>query len=504
VSSTRRDLADLLFDGDAGTPVVYWRDREWTRAEMAGAADALAVDLRAAGAGPGRAVGELLPTAPVGIVMLFGGWRAGAVGAPINPRLPDPEQQRLLGDIAPVAVVRAAGEPGSLDVRVDNVVAEPRDYGSGAALVMSTSGTTGPPKRVLLDHASTFESIDSAIGNIRGRRQTGATGSSAVTGLTTPTPAAGMPNLVPVPLALWAGIYNVLFAFRAAAPIVLLEPFDPLEFVSIVSRHRLRSTVLAPAMMTMLADDRRVTSLEPLRFVRSISSPLSPHEARRFHDRFGVTVLNSYGQTELGGQIAGWNAEDAREFGEAKLGAVGRPIAGVSARIRAADGADVSQGGTGEIWVRSPFMMRGYASDDHEFDARVDDEGYLRTGDIGRIDEDGFIWVEGRVSDAINRGGLKVFPADVEEVLRRDSAVADVCVAGVPDRRLGEVPWAFIVPATGATPDPERLVALCREQLAAYAVPVRFETVTELPRNEVGKVLRRVLAERALATRGGP
>jgi len=233
--------------------------------------------------------------------------------------------------------------------------------------------------------------------------------------------------------------------------------------------------------------------------VRSGTAPLSPSEARRFRDRFGVTVLNSYGQTELGGEIVGWNADDTRRYGDAKLGSVGRPHEGIEVRIVRDDGSDAEANEPGEIWARSPFVMRGYASDTRELDTRLDPDGFLRTGDIGHLDPDGFLWIDGRVSDAINRGGLKVYPGDVEEVLRADPAVADVCVAGVPDRRVGEVPWAWIVLASGAALDGDALAQRCRDRLAPYAVPARFLAVDELPRNEVGKLLRRTLVEQAAA-----
>ncbi len=125
-------------------------------------------------------------------------------------------------------------------------------------------------------------------------------------------------------------------------------------------------------------------------------------------------------------------------------------------------------------------------------------DGWFRTGDVGRVDADGFVWIEGRVSDMINRGGLKVFPAEVAEVIRLSPAVADVAVVAVPDERLGEVPWAFVVPAApGADVDADALGALCREHLAPYKVPVRFEAIDELPRNEIGKVLVTALVDRA-------
>jgi acyl-CoA synthetase (AMP-forming)/AMP-acid ligase II len=129
-------------------------------------------------------------------------------------------------------------------------------------------------------------------------------------------------------------------------------------------------------------------------------------------------------------------------------------------------------------------------------------DGWFHTGDLGRVDDEGFLWIEGRVSDMINRGGLKVFPEEVAEVIRLSPDVAECAVAGVPDDRLGEVPWAFVVPRDGATVDAEALDALCREHLAPYKIPVRFEPLDALPRNEVGKVLLRELVSIASGSAG--
>ena len=286
-----------------------------------------------------------------------------------------------------------------------------------------------------------------------------------------------MPNVIPLSLSLWAGIYNVCFAFLAGAPVVLLEQFEPREFAALIAEYRVRSVVLPPAAMAMLADDASVTSLAPLRFVRSITAPLSPFLARRFHERFGVDVLNSYGQTELGGEIVGWTAADVRAFSATKLGAVGRPHPGVELRVV-----------DGELQVRTGAAL-GESADGSVDDERLDADGWFRTGDLARIDEDGFCWIEGRVSEMINRGGLKVYPAAVEEVLRTAPGVRDVAVGGVPDERLGEVPVAFVV----GTFDADALSERCRAELAPYKVPVRFVPVDALPRNAVGKVVARDL-----------
>ena len=147
-----------------------------------------------------------------------------------------------------------------------------------------------------------------------------------------------MPNLVPVSLSLWAGIYQVLFARVVGAPVVRDERVRHGGVrASSSTQFAIRSTVLPPAAMTMLSDDDRISSLAPLRYVRSITAPLSPLQARRFRDRFGIAVLNCYGQTEIGGEIIGWTGADSKAHGDDKLGAVGRPHAGVEVRVDRAD-----------------------------------------------------------------------------------------------------------------------------------------------------------------------
>lgn len=483
---------------------VHAAGRDHSRTEVGERVDELARALGDAGVEAGAPVGVLLPNGADAVAALFAVWRAGGVHVPLNPRFTDTELTRVLGQVGAAAVVTspalASRAPGLPTVVLDasTVTAFPRGHGfhlgepeaigrasgahdldprereptasadrrdagdagravrhePGVAIVSFTSGTTGPPTPVPLLHASVLAGIDQVLGTLGARRGGG----------------PPMPNLVPVSLSLWAGIYQVLFAFRAGAPVVVMDGFDTATFAGLVRRFAIRSTVLPPAAMVMLADDERITDLAPLRYVRSISSPLSPLQARRFRDRFGIRVLNGYGQTELGGEVVGWSAADSKTFGDAKLGSVGRPHAGVEVDVDSA---------TGELLVRIP--------------GRIDE--WHRTGDVARIDEDGFVWIDGRVSDMVNRGGLKVHPGEVEEVLRLSPAVADAAVVGVPDDRLGEVPVAFVVPAAPADRlDGGELEALCRRHLAPYKVPVRFARVDALPRNEAGKLLRRELA----------
>jgi long-chain acyl-CoA synthetase len=355
---------------------------------------------------------------------------------------------------------------------------------------------------VLVRHSGILTLMDGVIGTIRG--SSGARPAGGAAGSDGAPARAPMPNLVPVSLSLWAGVYQVMFAFRVGAPLILMPRFDTVEFAELVRRFGIRSTVLPPAALAMLADDERVTDLSPLKFVRSITAPLSPLQARRFRDRFGIAVLNGWGQTELGGEIVGWNAADSREHGDDKLGSVGRPHEGVSIRVVDDAGADVEPNEPGELWVRTPALSPGYAGAGGGASGaagpladRISADGWFRTGDVGRVDPEGFVWIEGRVSDMINRGGLKVFPAEVAEVLLLSPDVADAAVVGVPDDRLGEVPVAFVVATPSGRVDVAALEALCREHLAPYKVPVAFDVIDELPRNEIGKVRNTDLVARA-------
>ena len=491
-SHVSASLADVLEprDDDATTIAVYTTTEEVTRAELRVRAESLAAVLRDAGLRPGQAVGVMLPNGPDIVAALFGIWFAGGVYIPVNPRLSADELAHVFTADRPAALITRADEAGrALDVPVVLATGDGTWRATGAldaaapalgpevAAISFTSGTTGRPKPVPLLHANVLGLMDGVLNTLRG-------------GGGTPGPRKDpMPNLIPTSLSLWAGIYNVIFGFRAGAAVIIMDRFDTHAFADFVERFQLRSTVLPPAAMTMLADDDSITTLAPLKYVRSITAPLSPLQARRFRDRFGISVLNGWGQTEIGGEIVGWSAQDAKEFGDSHLGAVGRAHENV--------GLDISD--DGEILVQTPTILARAAEHD-DMDGRLVD-GWFHTGDLGRVDAEGFLWIEGRVSDMINRGGLKVFPEEVAEVIRLSPDVIECAVAGIPDDRLGEVPWAFVVLRDGATLDADALTELCRAHLAPYKVPARFESIAALPRNEVGKVLLRELVARAAAPR---
>jgi acyl-coenzyme A synthetase/AMP-(fatty) acid ligase len=422
------------------------------------------------------------------------------VFVPVNKRAPEPEVAKVLAatgaaalvtgsdasssiapvaPVAPVAPIAGDAPPRSgASYTPWRASKSHRKYDGDTAFVMWTSGTTGEPKPILHQHSAYFELIDRVLGPLRAKP------SSA-------DARPPSPNLIAVSLALNAGIYNVLFGLRAGAAIVIMDGFDTRGFASLVAEHGIRSTVLPPAAITMLAADESVTDLGPLRYVRSITAPLAPLQARRFTDKFGVTVLNGYGQAEIG-EVIGWTAVDAKEHPE-KVGAAGRPHPGVAIKVVTESGAVVTDAEeVGRLLVKPPRMAAGYATGDDLAD-RIDADGFLDTGDLARVDADGFVWIEGRGGDVINRGGNKVFPDHVADALRLVPGVTDAGVVGVPDERLGAVPVAFVVTDREVTDD--ELRAVCREHLAPYKVPVAFHRVDALPRTEVGKLRRAELAE---------
>jgi len=479
-------LADLL----DGLPdiAVHTIDTDVSRADLTASAQQLGAVLADSGLATGEVVVAMLPNDAATIAALFGTWRAGGVYTPLNPRAADAELATQLQTLRPVAIVTTPAlaqrfSAFELPIATSTDLTwtlqlssrrpeDPRQYDPDVALLQFTSGTTGPPKPVPLRHTTVLDLIDRLLAKLRGTKQASARANRPP-----------MANLVPLSLSLWAGIYQVLFAFRAGSGVVLMDRFSPADFAALVKQHQLRSTVLPPAALTMVLHDDSVTDLSPLKIVRSITAPLSPVQAGRFRDKFGVIVLNSYGQTELGGEVVGWSAADARQWGETKLGSVGRPLPGIDVTI-----AD------DEVMVRTPTTAA--RNIDAAFLDRLTDDGWFHTGDLGWFDDDGFLWLDGRVSDMINRGGLKVFPGTVEDVLVAADGVREAAVVGVPDERLGEVPWAFVVRADESVSE-DGLVAWCRERLTPYRVPVRIMFVEQLPRNDVGKVVKRELAAMA-------
>ena len=338
----------------------------------------------------------------------------------------------------------------------------------GIAVEMLTSGTTGLPKRVPLS----FESFERTIA------AAGAHYSSDGTRDDAPRLRTGV-AIVASPLVHMSGIFRTLLNVTDGRRIALLERFRVDEFVELVRRHRPKAVSLVPTALRMVLDAQvDPDDLRSILVVTSGSAALPIDVQEAFETRYGIAVLPSYGATEFAGGVAGWTLPLHREWGVAKRGSVGRPQPGRELRIVDPDtGSECTTGTSGQLEVRSR------------------DGEWIRTTDVARIDDDGFVWIEGRSDDAIVRGGFKVFPNEIADVLRSHAAVLDAGVTGIDDERLGAVPVAAVELRQGATITEDELFLFFRERLPSYKVPTSLRVVDSLPRTPSLKVSQPGLRE---------
>lgn len=329
------------------------------------------------------------------------------------------------------------------------------DAKPGVALQILTSGTTGPPKRQSIKTRVLERTVFS------------------VTSGETAAPGA------PPEFSYWQfggiGVCQLIAGAYNGRRIVILERFTVDGWVNAVKTHGIKRSGVQPAVIRMLLDaDVPPEDLASLEFLISASGPLDPETRDEFEARYRIPVKLAYGATEFAGSLCAWTPEMDREFGAAKRDSVGRALPDTELRIVDADtGAQLPTGDRGLLEARITAIS----------------EDWIRTTDIASIDEDGFVTLHGRADGAINRGGFKILPETVRRVLISHPAVRDACVVGVPDARLGQVPFAAIetVPER-PVPSEEELKDLVRWALPVYNVPVGFAVVTELPRNPALKV----------------
>jgi len=277
----------------------------------------------------------------------------------------------------------------------------------------------------------------------------------------------------------------------AGAAIVLQDHFDAARAVELV---RARDVTILAGVPTMFDDVLALpeelastVSFASLRLAVSGAAALPLELAEGFRSRFGVTIHEGYGLTEAAPIVTTTAVVDVPRFGS-----IGPPLPGVEVRLVGDDLEDVVAGDPGEIWVRGPNVFAGYW-DDPEATARVLVDGWLRTGDVAVVDDDGFLSLVDRKKDLIIVSGFNVFPAEVEDALLANDAIEDAAVIGLPHPRTGESVAAWVVPRDGVTLTPEDVREHAARYLARYKVPATVEIVAALPRNEAGKLLRREL-----------
>ncbi|MBW3662289.1 MAG: acyl--CoA ligase [Actinobacteria bacterium] len=445
-------------------PLLLFDDAWTTGAELRGALTATARVLSETSQ-PGDRVIIRATNHPTTIVAILAALLSGRCATPISPRLFDRTGADLLRHGRVIASGRPAALPGGasiptwngpLTVLSGDAALEPHPE---LAATLMTSGTSGDPKPVPILHA-TF-----------------ARGIRALRSSDGPPQRRDDVNVICFPLYHLSGLFPMLLTLATGRRIALLEKFDALRVAELVAQYDISSLGLTPTTIRMLLDaDVPRDQLAGLRYVRSGTAPLPVRLAQQFQERYRVPVIQSYGQTEAGGEVIGWSPADMRDHLSAKTGAAGRPRPGIEAVV-VGEGADPDDGGLppgepGELWLRG---VQG-------------SDGWLATGDLARIDADGFVWIEGRVDDLILCGGFKIAPALLEETLESHAAVARAAVTAVPDERLGEIPVA-VVQLDEDVADAE-FEAWCRDRLEPYECPRRFIRVDEVPLTDTGKVHR--------------
>jgi fatty-acyl-CoA synthase len=459
-------LDRLRAQGDARpqAPALEAGGCTWGYRELLAAIDDEAAALTTRGLRRGQAYGWLGLNSAALLIALFACAKLGLRFVPLNWRLAPPELVR----IARHAGLAAWHADEGFDALADAVPAPAApDTAHDDLLLVYTSGTTGEPKGALHTQAAMVANLEAAI-------------EAQGLGATTRT-------LAVLPLFHVGGLCIQVLPTLAAGGVVKLHPrFEPGAWLDDVERWRPTTSLLVPATLRALLDHPRwaQADLSPLAFVNTGSSIVPRAYIDAFHAR-GVPVCQVYGSTETGPVTLVLRPEEAR----AHPGSVGRPARGVEVRLV-----------DGEVQVRAPNLARGYhrAPDDPAFAG-----GWFRTGDLARVDADGFYEIVGRSKDMIISGGENIYPAEIENLALADPAVAEAAVVGLPDARWGEVPVLAVVARPGTRVNPTRLRALFDARLARYKHPRRIVVLPALPRTALGKVRKNELALE-LGPSGGP
>jgi acyl-CoA synthetase (AMP-forming)/AMP-acid ligase II len=441
--------------------------------------------LAANGVRQGDVVAIVLPNRAELVVALFATWRLGAAATPVNPVLTRPEMEYQVDDARAKVVIGSGLE---IDADVIDVVALPSSPAGDApapadvaaedlALLIYTSGTTGKPRGVMLDHANLLSMCEGA------REWLKITEADH--------------SLLILPLFHANGIVaGTLTPLLAGGRVTIAARFSPKTFFGLVTKARPTYFSAVPAIYAMLSalPEAAEADTSSLRFVICGAAPIPAELIHRVEERFGVVLVEGYGLSE-GTCASTINPLDGRPR---KPGTVGLPLPGQEVAIVDEEGNHLPQGERGEVILRGPNIMRGYLNKPEETAKTVKD-GWLHTGDVGLLDEDGYLVLVDRIKDMIIRGGENIYPKEIESVLYSHEGVLEAAVIGRPDDVLGEVVVAYVVLRPEAEVTVDELHELCASQLATYQLPVLIELLDELPKNPVGKIDKPTLRKRSVA-----
>ena len=438
---------------------------------------------------PGQRVAVMLPNSAAFVAAFFGAARTGAVVAPVNPgygshdltsHLNDLDAVALLADAATLeraaptlqalgrapAIFEVSPAEGARALRAGTTAGEPIPASAGAPLLQQyTSGSTGNPKRVIRTHANLLAELECLRGTFA------VTETDRFLGL---APFFHVNGLV----------RTMLTSMYGGATLYPIAEFRRREVTALLTAERISFLGGVPQIFAILGQTplRGQVDLSALRLVFSSSAPLTPADGKRFRDQYGVVIRQLYGSTETG--TISFNRhldpESCRE-------SVGTPLPGVRVEVRDAEGRPVAPGTEGEIAIASPFATAGYHGNP-EATAESFRAGFYLSGDLGTMDADGYLRLTGRKKLLINRGGFKVNPYEVEDVIKTHPKVEEVAVFGVPSASGDDVVCCAIVASGPCTT--EDILLHCKERLADFKVPARIEFRESLPKSAAGKILR--------------
>ncbi|MEA2382229.1 MAG: long-chain acyl-CoA synthetase [Solirubrobacteraceae bacterium] len=488
------NLADLLSRSVAERPdqvAVKLDDSELSYAALDDAAARTAALLHAKGVRPGDRVGIMLPNVAYFASCYYGALRAGAAVVTMNGLLKDREVAFHLGDSGAKLLLAwhdfaDAARAGAEQADAECVLVEPGEFeallercepavqvterrGDDTALILYTSGTTGTPKGAELTHDNLLRNVE-VIVDLFGLDE------RAVT-------------LGALPFFHAFGQTCALNATIAAGGRLTLIPrFDGGKALEVLERDHVTVFEGVPTMYAAMlhhprADEADVSALE---VCISGGAAMPVEVLRAFEQKFGCEILEGYGLSETS-PVASFN----RRGGDRKPGSIGIPIDGVEMRVIDADGAEVPTGDVGEVAIRGHNVMKGYWKQEQATADAIDPDGWFKTGDMAKLDEDGYFFIVDRKKDLVIRGGYNIYPREVEEVFYEHPDVREVAVIGIPHDELGEEVAAAIALKAGADSTPDELRDFVKQRVAAYKYPRHVWLVDELPKGPTGKILKR-------------
>ena len=492
------------------TAAFTYGDEVLTFAELDEGSNRVANALAALGVTAGERVSFLGKNHPLYFEALLGAAKIGAVMTPVNWRLAAPEVAYILGNCEARVVFVGEGFAEVLDKvrgdapRVEHVIGidapdcagtDYRTWRDGFpttspthrtsleddALQLYTSGTTGRPKGAVMTHGSILATRDGAGNEVEMR--------------TWQEPVEGDVTLLAMPCFHISGTGTGLGTMVAGTNSIVLPEYDPTKALELVENYNISKIFLVPAAIQILLNHPRIKEVDfsRLQYVTYGASPIPLELMREAMDVLGCGFVQMYGMTETSGTIVALDPEDHVPEGSPRMRSVGTPLPGVEIKIIDEKGDEVPVGTVGEIATRSSKNMSRYWNNDKATAETIDAEGWLRTGDAGYLDEDGYLYIHDRVKDMIISGGENVYPAEVENALYSHPQIADVAVIGVPHEKWGEAVKACVVLKDGAEISEADVIAHAREHIAGYKCPKSVDFIEALPRNPSGKILRREL-----------